>query len=270
MRLKFFVFIFLAILLVNCGVMKKDVKIAPEPVKADEEWLNTPEGLLQTGIASWYGSDFHGKRTANGEVYDMDKLTAAHKYLPFHTLVEVENLDNGKKVLVRINDRGPFVEGRVIDLSTKAGQRIGIADTGTARVRLRIVKDADTAGIPQNEPTEPGKNQETGIEKEDISVVEVTETDIPRSTIPPPTTPPPTVQGDKPVGYYLQAGAFSSMKNARRQAREIMRILPGVSFDIQYIEGLYKVISDRLGSRETAETFKDHLGKSGIETIIRE
>ena len=260
----------LPVLVMYCGVTKKDIKVTPETIKTDEEWLNTAEGLVQTGIASWYGSDFQGKRTADGEIYDMNKLTAAHKYLPFHTLVEVENLDNSKKVLVRINDRGPFVEGRVIDLSRKAAQRIGIADTGTARVRLRIVKAADTAGIPQNEPTEPGTNQETGIEKEEISVVEVTETDIPKSTVPPPTAPPPTVHGDNPLGYYLQAGAFSSMKNAKRQVREIKRILPGVSFNIQYTDGLYKIISDRLGSRETAETFKNHLGKNGIEAIVRE
>jgi len=265
----------LPVLLMYCGVTKKDVKITPEPVKTDEEWLNTAEGLVQTGIASWYGSDFHGKRTANGEIYDMNKLTAAHKYLPFHTLVEVENLDNKKKVLVRINDRGPFVEGRVIDLSRKAGQRIGIEDTGTARVQLRIVKSTDTADIPQKKPTEPDTNQETGIEetvidKEEITVAEVTETDIPKSTTPPPTEPPPTVQSDTPGGYYLQAGAFSSMKNAKRQLRQIKRILPGVPFNVQYTDGLYKIISDRLGSRETAETFKNHLDKNGIESLVRE
>lgn len=260
----------LPILLLYCGVTKKDVKITPEPVKTDEEWLNTAEGLVQTGIASWYGSDFHGNRTANGEIYDMNKLTAAHKYLPFHTLVEVENLDNNKKVLVRINDRGPFVEGRVIDLSRKAGQRIGIEDTGTARVRLRIVKATDTASIPQNKPTEPDTNQEAGIEKEEISVTEVKETEIPQSTAPPPPEPPPTVQSDTPGGYYLQAGAFSSMKNVKRQLRQIKRILPGVPFNVQYTDGLYKIISDRLGSRETAETFKNHLDKNGIETFIRE
>ena len=248
----------LPLLLLYCGVTKKDVKITPEPVKTDEEWLNTTEGLVQTGIASWYGHDFHGKRTANGEIYDMNKLTAAHKYLPFHTLVEVENLDNKKKVLIRINDRGPFVEGRVIDLSRKAGQRIGIEDTGTARVRLRIVKATDTANIPQNKPGEPGTNQETGIEKEEIAVTEVRE------------DPPPTVQSDTPGGYFLQAGAFSTMKNAKRQLRQIKRILPGVSFNVQYMDGLYKIISDRLGSRETAETFKNHLEKKGIKAFIRE
>lgn len=263
----------LPLFLLYCGIAKKDVKITPvtsEPVKTDEEWLNTAEGLVQTGIASWYGSDFHGKRTANGEIYDMNKLTAAHKYLPFHTLVEVENLDNKKKVLVRINDRGPFVEGRVIDLSRKAGLQIGIDDEGTARVRLRIVKADDTADISSQKPTEPGTYQETGIEKEDISVTEVKETDIPGSTAPPPPEPPPTVQSDTPTGYYLQAGAFSSMKNAKRQLRQIKQILPGVSFNIQYTDGLYKIISDRLGSRETAETFKNHLEKNGIQALVRE
>lgn len=270
MRLKLCIFVLLPILLLYCGVTKKDVKITPEPVKTDEEWLNTAEGLVQTGIASWYGSDFHGKRTANGERYDMNKLTAAHKYLPFHTLVEVENLDNKKKVLVRINDRGPFVEGRVIDLSRKAGQRIGIEDTGTVRVRLRIVKATDLAKIPQNKPTEPGTNKETGIDKEEITVAEVTGTDIPQSTTLTLPEPPPGVQSDTPGGYFLQAGAFSSMKNAKRQLRQIKRILPGVSFNVQYMDGLYKIISDRLGSRETAETFKNHLDKNGIEAFIRE
>lgn len=270
MRLKVFILMLLPVLFMYCGVTKKDVKITPEPVKTDEEWINTSEGLVQTGIASWYGSDFNGKRTANGEIYDMNKLTAAHKYLPFHTLVEVENLDNNKKVLVRINDRGPFVEGRIIDLSRKAGQRIGIEDTGTARVRLRIVKATDTAAIPQKEPTEVDTDQEEGIEKEEISVIELKETDTPPSTAPPPPESPPTVQSGTPTGYYLQAGAFSSMRNAKRQLRQIKRILPGVSFNIQYTDGLYKIISDQLGSRETAETFKEHLEKNGIEAIIRE
>jgi rare lipoprotein A len=228
------------------------------------------EGLVQTGVASWYGGDFHGKRTANGEIYDMNKLTAAHKYLPFHTLVEVENLENKKKVLVRINDRGPFVEGRIIDLSRKAAQRIDIEDTGTVMVRLRIVKTTDTASIPQKEPTETDTNQETGLEKEEISVTEVKEADIPPSTAPPPPEPPPTVHSDTPSGFYLQAGAFSSMKNAKRHLRQIKRILPGVAFNVQYTDGLYKIISDQLGSRETAETFIEHLKTNGIEAIVRE
>lgn len=96
-------------------------------------------GWTQNGVASWYGPDFHGRLTANGEVYDMHGLTAAHKSLPFDTVVEVENLDNGRTVHVRINDRGPFVRGRVIDLSYTAAEKIDMIGPGTARVRLRVI-----------------------------------------------------------------------------------------------------------------------------------
>jgi rare lipoprotein A len=96
--------------------------------------------VAQTGLASWYGPDFHGKKTANGEVYDQDGLTAAHKTLPFNTIVRVTNLDNGRQVTVRINDRGPYVQGRVIDLSRAAARQIRMIGPGTARVRIEILK----------------------------------------------------------------------------------------------------------------------------------
>lgn len=96
-------------------------------------------GYTEKGTASWYGPGFHGKRTANGEVYDMDELTAAHKTLPFDMIVEVHNLDNGEKVRVRINDRGPFVRGRIIDLSRGGAKKIDMLGTGTARVAIKVV-----------------------------------------------------------------------------------------------------------------------------------
>jgi rare lipoprotein A len=202
--------------------------------------------VFQTGIASWYGDgdDFHGKRTANGEIYDMDKLTAAHKTLPFHTLVEVENVDNGKKVTVRINDRGPFIEGRIIDLSRKAAKRIGIYGQGTAPVHLRVVKLPDS-----------GK-----------TVQYVQPTDLTDTSSPVTVPVQPISQGT----YYLQAGAFGSMKNAKRLLRNIKRILPEVPFKIEYKDGLYKIVSDWLSSREEAEKLKDRLDKSGIDSFIRE
>src|SRR5579885_1175093 len=83
-------------------------------------------GATETGIASWYGYPYHGKQAANGEIYDMEKLVAAHRTLPFDTWVRVENLDNGKEVEVRIIDRGPFVAGRIIDLSHAAARAIGM------------------------------------------------------------------------------------------------------------------------------------------------
>jgi rare lipoprotein A len=96
-------------------------------------------GWTQRGIASWYGPDFHGRYTSNGEVYNMYAFTAAHKTLPMNTVVKVTNLNNGKSVIVRINDRGPFVKGRIIDLSYAAGKKIGLDVTGTAPVKIEVV-----------------------------------------------------------------------------------------------------------------------------------
>jgi rare lipoprotein A len=93
------------------------------------------------GVASWYGPNFHGKKTSNKEVYDMHDLTAAHKSLPFGTYVVVTNLNNGKSVTVRINDRGPFVKGRIIDLSYAAAKAVDMIGTGTAPVRLEILTE---------------------------------------------------------------------------------------------------------------------------------
>ncbi|MEX0647741.1 MAG: septal ring lytic transglycosylase RlpA family protein [Balneolaceae bacterium] len=95
--------------------------------------------FYESGIASWYGADFHGGPTASGETYDMNNLTAAHKTLPFNTVVRVVNLRNGEVVTVRINDRGPFVEGRVIDLSRRAAAEIGILETGLTDVELYVL-----------------------------------------------------------------------------------------------------------------------------------
>ncbi|MBN2317882.1 MAG: septal ring lytic transglycosylase RlpA family protein [Acidobacteria bacterium] len=98
-----------------------------------------PSGSL-TGKASWYGEKFHNKRTASGEKFNMRKLTAAHRTLPFNTIVRVENLKNGRKVDVRINDRGPFVEGRIIDLSRKAAEKLDMIRDGVVTVRLEVLK----------------------------------------------------------------------------------------------------------------------------------
>ncbi|HSV91600.1 MAG TPA: septal ring lytic transglycosylase RlpA family protein, partial [Desulfobacterales bacterium] len=95
-------------------------------------------GSVELGVASWYGHPYHGRRAANGEVYDMEKLTAAHRTLPFGTWVDVRNLSNGKHVLVRINDRGPFVQGRIIDLSRAAARQIDMIGPGIVKVRLEV------------------------------------------------------------------------------------------------------------------------------------
>ena len=107
------------------------VPSAPPPARA---------GFTETGVASWYGIPYNGRRAASGEIFDMEKLTAAHRTLPFETWVEVTNLGNGKRVEVRINDRGPFVDGRIIDLSQAAARQIDMLRAGLARVRLRVIR----------------------------------------------------------------------------------------------------------------------------------
>ncbi|WP_456437621.1 septal ring lytic transglycosylase RlpA family protein [Desulfurobacterium sp.] len=98
--------------------------------------LKHSKGFEQIGIASWYGPNFHGRKTASGEIYNMYKMTAAHKTLPLGTYVKVINLENGKTAIVKINDRGPFVPGRIIDLSFAAAEKLGILGKGTAKVKI--------------------------------------------------------------------------------------------------------------------------------------
>lgn len=97
-------------------------------------------GWKQQGIASWYGDPYHGRRAANGEIYDMEEFTAAHKTLPFETWVRVKNISNKKSTDVRITDRGPFIEGRIVDLSRAAAREIDLLAPGTSRVKLEVIR----------------------------------------------------------------------------------------------------------------------------------
>jgi rare lipoprotein A len=113
--------------------------------------MKSAEGFTQEGVASWYGSKFHGQRTSSGETYDMHSMTAAHKSLPLPSYVEVINHNNNRKAIVKVNDRGPFHEGRIIDLSYAAATKLGVAKTGTAPVSIRVVTP-DTLTEPDELP----------------------------------------------------------------------------------------------------------------------
>lgn len=123
-KIKFILMVFLLSILFSCRPTK--------PV------TTPPVGYVETGIASWYGPEFHGRKTSSLEIFDMHDLTAAHRTLPFGTLVQVTNLDNGRTLTVRINDRGPFVKDRIIDLSYAAARMLGMIGPGTARVRIEV------------------------------------------------------------------------------------------------------------------------------------
>lgn len=106
--------------------------------------LPSARGYVETGIASWYGSKFHGRKTSNGETYNMWATTAAHKTLPMNTHLLVENLENGKEMTVRINDRGPFVKGRIIDMSKTGATRLGFIGNGTTKIRITALAESTT------------------------------------------------------------------------------------------------------------------------------
>ena len=101
--------------------------------------IASADGFREEGLASWYGKDFHGRKTSNGETYDMYAMTAAHKTLPMNVYLKVTNLDNGRSTVVRVNDRGPFVKKRIIDLSYSAAQQLGVVGPGTAPVRIEAL-----------------------------------------------------------------------------------------------------------------------------------
>lgn len=125
-----FVFLVFTSMFLSCSVTESESDVCIE------------DCLIESGIASWYGYEYPARCTANGETYDRETLTAAHKTLPFNTIVRVENLENRKSVIVRINDRGPFVPGRVIDLSQKAAGEIEILEQGLADVELYLLKES--------------------------------------------------------------------------------------------------------------------------------
>jgi rare lipoprotein A len=148
--------IILALLVVGCA--KKGPPLVPpssglrtqQPYQIKGVWyypLPSAEGYVEEGLASWYGREFHGKPTSCGEPYDMYAMTAAHKTLPLGTTVKVTNRRNGREVLLRINDRGPFVAGRIIDLSCRAAQELGSATPGLAPVRVEAVQVASEQHI---------------------------------------------------------------------------------------------------------------------------
>jgi rare lipoprotein A len=112
---------------------------AGRPVPPTEYPSGYPIGYVERGVASWYGPGFHGNKTSNGERYDMHRLTAAHRTLPLGSVVQVRSLSSGRSVTVRINDRGPFAKGRVLDLSYEAARGLGMIGPGTDRVELKVV-----------------------------------------------------------------------------------------------------------------------------------
>ena len=174
-------------------------------------------GYDKQGIASWYGPTFHEKATANGEIYNQDDITAAHKTLPMPSWVEVTNLDNGRVLVVRINDRGPFVEGRIIDLSRKSAQLLGVDRPGLAKVRVkRVFPEGDWArGAPvlASAPAQAGQALASAPAAPALASAPVASPSV--------VAAPPVVVAAAPAGTggrFIQVAALSDEAKARALA----------------------------------------------------
>jgi rare lipoprotein A len=229
-----------------------------KPYQIEGTWYYPAEdwNYNETGIASWYGEAFHGKDTANGETFDLNAITAAHRTLPLPTIVEVTNLDNGRTLQVRVNDRGPYARGRIIDLSRRSAQLLGFEGPGTAKVRVRILvpESIQAASLARH----------NGVDDKAVAALDAPPVAAPLPKVaaqplaPPPGVraaapplppslpapsaepapqlaavaplPPPvekvTVAAVKPTQIFIQAGAFSRPDNANRVKSRIDQLGP--------------------------------------------
>jgi len=207
----------------------------PKPYKVLGKWyqpLPHANEFIQIGTASWYGKKFHGRRTSNGEIYNMYAVSAAHKTLPLGTYVRVTNLRNKRRLDLRINDRGPFIDGRVIDLSYRAGQKLGIIGTGTAPVKIVALgrasstkKTGKTAYIPEN--------YERG-------------------------------------NFTIQIGAFSDFKNAQRLKAKLSRVYRNAHIT-KYDNGLiilYRVRVGKCSTMQEARKLKKKIKRKGFNNAV--
>jgi len=211
-----------------------------------------------TGKASWYGPDFHGKRTANGEVYDMNEMTAAHTTLPMPTWVRVTNLENGRSVVLRVNDRGPFLKSRVIDVSRRAAQLLGFHGQGTADVRVQVV-NAD--GSPVERPVDggltplPQVTAENDIEQESLG-------DLSASAGNPGIDDPLLEEWTEE--YFIQVGAYSSKENAESLVGRLRAVAPAfiepVAFGADFVYRVRLGAFNGLGEAEQVLAAVQNLG----------
>jgi len=213
--------------------------------------LKSSTGFVQRGIASWYGTKFHGRRTSNGENYNMYAMTAAHKTLPLPTYVEVTNLDNGRHVIVRVNDRGPFHEGRIIDLSYAAAIKLGINQHGTGRVEIRAI-----------DPDHPSAHR---LAAQPAARPATTIATITAAAPAPALATDAADDGDH--NLYLQVGAFSSRLNAENLRRRLaqmagspVHIFPGGAPG----QPVYRVRIGPLANDREAEQLSSRLVSQGI------
>ncbi len=253
---------------------------------------------VETGIASWYGPGFHGNRTANGEIFDQNLVSAAHRTLPMPSMVRVTNLENGRSIVVRMNDRGPFARGRIIDMSRRGAQLLGFYREGTARVRVEILADesrqlaaaygigdgaaqvaragtADTPPVtaaPRVAVTEapidgaapaPSGNS-AGSQARSQAPVAATRAPAPEIQQAALTEPEVRQGAAEPANMYIQAGAFAEYDNANRLRARLSVLGPTQVSQVQIGEQLlFRVRVGPIQDLKTADTMLDRVIGAG-------
>jgi rare lipoprotein A len=262
------------------------------PYEANGRWyVPTPEpGYAQTGTATWYGSDFHGRPTASGEVFDQAALTAAHPTLPIPSLVQVTNLENGREVIVRVNDRGPFVGDRLIDMSRAGAEALGFQAAGHARVHVRYLGPAPRR-VNADGTQAPASASVPAVAAPVSAPVENME-EGPRSLLPPPSSntdlaggmddeaapapmpaAPPQYASAAPSytgAYVVQVGAYSDLANAHR-VRDAVGAAGPVTVDVRRSASGAELFRVRVGpwqSREEADGARRTLATLGYGEAI--
>ena len=188
--------------------------------------LDSSDGFTQEGIASWYGPNFHGKKTSSGEIYDMYAMTAAHKTLPLPSYLEVKNLENGRKIIVRVNDRGPFHDNRIVDLSYTGAIKLDMIGKGTALVEIRAINPRSYRGGGAPVETRSRSREER-----------------------------------MPPEFYIQVGVFSDYNNATKMKNRLLTLEAPVRIEETMLNGVaaFRVKIGPLNSIDTADGIVDRL-----------
>jgi len=254
-----------------------------QPYQIKGSWYYPKEDYSydETGIASWYGDDFHDQKTANGEIYNKNELTAAHKTLPMPSLARVTNLENGRSIVVRINDRGPFSGARIIDVSQRSAQLLGFENKGTAMVRVSVLADESKAiadamrrygsetevaqAQQPSAPIQPAVLTPAPVAVKNIEPV-ITTPETHRELV--ETRPVPVVV-QLPVSgnnrLYVQAGAFTVPENAQKLKQSLSRLAP-TTISTVFVNGkqFYRVRLGPVPDVEHADELLNKVRQAGV------
>jgi rare lipoprotein A len=256
-----------------------------DPYRIDGVWYRPAVNYdyVENGIASWYGSKFHQRRTANGEIFDMYRVSAAHRTLPLPSLVRVTNLENGRSIVVRVNDRGPFSRGRILDLSRRGADLLGFRRKGTAKVRVRILAEesrllgdmarrgvspaAQAAAIKSHQARGKTARLYNRGPSGGIETVAVKARPQPRGNSVETTArsePPVVIEPVRPSQIYVQAGAFGLSRNARLVEQRLSSLGPTqITFVSTEGGDLYRVRCGPIATVEEADWLLDKVVASG-------